>query len=357
MNKHIAVMVTTLVFTLFPILSMGDTVIYTHCASGTTQKETICLEEGFSEDSTEFYLQQLQIISQRDQRFSGDDFRYVRRESFAKNGCGPASVHNALSVTLGIEDAEVSVRILKEIMNLLAYMHNPVEHGLNYDQIQNLLTADPDKYPALASLVGQAGRVSYVGTVTANKVMREVQKDSDDLFLMGRLSLNTDTDELVDLSDALCEAGYPDAVIAFCDVSAGGDESKTPFGLGDEGHFIALMVIAGEFRDNGTVYVLDSCPRALRGEKLNDIYLTRYYFANSNYKSGFRLTYNVTRIKSTVVMCTLNEKSLAELRTLQKSQSESKKAAKQLRSTRIRFASYIKTFGTGTLMLRIRYEK
>ena len=353
-SRRMAAIVAALVLSLFPFLCQGETVIYIHHAGPSAQTETIRLHDSFPEDSGAFYLEQLQIISQRDPRFNDAVYRYVRCEPFSKNGCGPASIHNALAVSFCIKDETVSSEVLKELMYLLAVGHNPAEYGLSYNRIQDLLTADADMYPALAELISQASRVRYVGTVTASKVMQEVHSDADDLFLMGRININSAMGELVDLSDALCQAGYPDATIALCDVSAGDAASKSPFCLGEEGHFIALMVMAGEFCMNGTIYVLDSCPRALRNEKLNDLYLTRYYFAESTYLPGFRQTYNATRVKPTVIMCTLKENSLSELRSLQANAVNHDDGAKALRSTRIRFASYVETFGTGTLMLRIR---
>ncbi len=339
--------------TLLPLITHGETIIRTHQAGGTTFTETYSLEKGFSEDSTAAYLQTLQIISQRDSRFATDDFRYIYKEPFEKNGCGPASLHNGLSATLGIEDPQTSVEILTELMVLLAPMHNPIENRLNYNHVQELLAPDPDRYPALAVLMTKAAYTSYLGPTTANKVKKELEKAPDDSFLLGRININSSMGELLDIAKVLCEAGYPNAMIAVSGVSAGGNNSQTPFGQGNEGHFITYLVTAREFSEEGTVYVLDSFPRALRGERLNDIYTKRYYFAESNYLSGFRLTYDVTRVQPTVVMCTLNAASAAEIADLESRAAESRKAAKELRSLRIRFASYIKTYGTGTLMIRI----
>lgn len=354
MIGRMAAVMAALILSLFPSFCQSETVIYIHHSGQSALTETIRLHDRFPEDSGAFYLEPLQIISQRDPKFNDAAYRYVRREPFSKNGCGPASIHNALAVSFGITDETVSSEVLKELMHLLAVGHNPAEFGLSYHRIQDLLTADAELYPALTELIGRANRVCYVGTVTAGKVMQEVQTDADDLFLMGRINLNTAMGELVDLSDALCEAGYPDATIAICDVSAGNESTKAPFCMGEQGHFIALMVMAGEFRSDGTIYILDSCPRALRDEKLNDLYLTRYYFAESTYLPGFRQTYVATRVKPTVIQCSLNESSLSELRSLQADAGNHEDGAKALRSTRIRFASYVKTFGTGTLMLRIR---
>ena len=198
MIKRMTAMLAAFMIMLSFGICLGETVIYTRRADGITQTITISLEEGFSEESTAAYLQRLQIISQRDPRFATDEYRYVRRETFDKNGCGPASVHNALAAIFGIEDAEVSNNVLKEILSILAYMHNPAEYGINYDQIQNLLTADYENYPTLAGLFGSVDRVTYIGAATAQKVMKQVQAGSDDLFLMGRLCLNTSMAELID---------------------------------------------------------------------------------------------------------------------------------------------------------------
>lgn len=357
MAKSTKAVVAFMLCMLLPFSCYGETLIRIHTANGSTVMESTSIEEGFAEGSTAAYLQGLQIISQRDPRFATDAFRYVQRQSFEKNGCGPASLYNGLAAAFGIRDAETSVEVLHEVMTLLAVFHNPAEYGINYNQVENLLTPEPEEYPALAELMDQAGRIVYIGAVTASKVMKQIQKDSDDVFLMGRLCLNSDMGELVDLTDALCEAGHRDAIVVVCGVSAGASGSKTPFGQGEEGHFITYMVIAGEFSEAGTVYVLDSYPRALRNEKVNDIYISRYYFAESNYLPGFRQTYDVTRIQPTVLMCTLNETSLGEIESLCNQLANGKRVAKDIRSLRIRYANYIKTFGTGTLMVRICDEK
>ena len=331
----------------------AETVIRLHDPeSGETLTRTVALTEGFSEDSPAVRLQELQIISQRDPRFAGRDYRYIDKQSFEKNGCGPAALHNGLAVTLGIEDPEESGQILLELMRMLAVKHDPVQNRINYDNTLRLIDADAAAYPALARLMENCAHRAAVTKVTADRIMKTVNAEGDDLFLVGRITLSEKMEEIVKLADALCEAGHEDAVIAVAAVSAGMSDSRTPFGLGDNGHYITWMILAGEFRENGTIYVLDSFPRAIRGEKLNDLYSTRYYFAANDILTQFRVNYNVTRVSPTVLMCTLREDAAAELAALKEAAGTKKGAAAYLKA-RVKYAGIVKTYGTGTLMVRV----
>ncbi len=333
-------------------LARGETVIRIHEAGGRTEAFTVSLTEDFPEDSTARRLAGMQIISQRDPRFADASYRYIRKAPFEKNGCGPAALHNGLAVTLGIDDPEQSARILLEIMTLLAPQHNPAQNRLNYDRAPSLIDADAETAPALAALMETCPHRTALTGVTADKAMACIGAGEGDVFLIGRFNLNADTVEIVRLADALCEAGYPDAVIAVAAVSAGGSDSHTPFGLGEEGHFITVMFVAGEFREKGTIYVLDSYPRAIRNENLNDVYTSRYYFAANSRLTSFRVNYDVTRVSPTVLMCTLREDAAAELAGLrEKAGTPSGKAAYD--KARARYAAYVRTFGTGTLMVRV----
>ncbi len=327
-------------------------------ATGETEVVTLDMEEGFPEGSLALRIQGLQIISQRDARFAGTEYRYIRREPFERNGCGPASIHNAIAVLFSVDDADTSNAVLREVMTLLADSHNPSVYPINYQRVVNKLAGvQAETYPTLGALFGQAGRVVGVGNATARKVLAQVADAPDSALIVGRLSLNTRMRELVSIAEGLCEGGHGSALIAVANAATGDWDSRTPFCMGDNGHYITFVIQAQEFIDTGTVYILDSFPRAIRGESVNDLYSSKYYFADNNILTPFRVNYDVTRISPTALMCTLRDEAASEIGSLREAaEGGNARAATALLNARTRYASYIKTFGTGTLFVRIMDE-
>ena len=336
--------------------SAAETVIYLHDAStGVTEEIRLSMEEGFPEGSMALYLQGLQIVSQRDTRFADAAYRYIRKEPFSRSGCGPASLHNAIAALFGLDEADTSAALLLEIMNLLANSNDPVNNPINYQRVVNKLVApDPERYPVMSGLWSRCGLVSGVGNATSKKILAEVGKSDGSALIIGRFSLNTSMSDLVSLADALCRGGHGNAIIAFGNVSTGDADSKAPFCMGDNGHYISFVIQAQDFRDTGNVYILDSFPRAIRGENVNDLYTTRYYFAANNILTPFRVNYDVTRISPTAIMCSLREEPAAELARLRETaeSGRSRDLNAYLRA-QSRLSSFLKTFGTGTIFVRI----
>lgn len=343
-------------FTLLFHFSSADTTIRIHSPStGETVTDVYSLDEGFPEGSLALRIQGLQIISQRDARFAAPEYRYIRRESFERNGCGPASIHNAFSVLFSVVSQETSEALLLEIMTLLADSNNPAVYPINYQRVVNkLVSLDDASYPVLSDLFSQVDQVVGVGNATSGKVLSQVRKAQGSALIVGRFSLNTSMSDLITLVDSLCEEGHGSAMIAIANLSAGDSDSNSPFCMGDNGHYVTWVIQAQEFRDTGTMYILDSFPRAIRGEKLNDLYTSRYYFADNNILTSFRVNYDVTRISPTALMCTLRDEAMSELERLRELAAGGGSRAKaNYRSARSRYASYVKTYGYGTLLIRI----
>ena len=123
--------------------------------------------------------------------------------------------------------------------------------------------------------------------------------------------------------------------------------------MGSQGHYISMALQVGQFLDYGSIYILDSYPRAVRGEALSEVYTKKYYFAENNKLTAFRTNYAAWHLSPTVVKCEPLPENQAQLASLREQAGSGKNAAKEYRSFRIRLARRITTYGTGTLLLRI----
>ena len=108
-----------------------------------------------------------------------------------------------------------------------------------------------------------------------------------------------------------------DATLILAYAGAGLDSSTAPLRSGASGHYLTVLLHVGSFIQNGTVYVLDSLPRALPGEPCGYKYLYRsaYAFpqAPDEEPDEFNARYIALRISPTVIKLTLNSRELARL--------------------------------------------
>ena len=301
-------------------------------------------------------LASVQLISQREERFDTDTYRYIKKADFVKNGCGPAALHNALSVAFDIRDRDCSERTLLELMTLMADFNRPADFGMNYKRASLLCEPlDPQSYPTLAGLTGSVEAMVWIPkTPTADKILAAVDAVDGSAVIMGRINPSQNWEELIRTIDGLHARSLDEATLSVAVVSAGTPSTKAPFNLGDTGHFVTITVEVGEFEENGTVYVLDSYPRAVRGEKLGDIYDKKYYFAENNFLTGFRQNYSAVHVTPIAVKCEPLDSVKEELAQLRAEAREGRKASDAFLRYRARLAQRVTMFGTGTLIIRIR---
>ena len=295
-----------------------------------------------------------QIVSQLDPRFDVSTYQY-KGDRFMVNGCGPATLHNGLSVSFGITDPAESEAVLLEIMTITADFQNPAQYGINYKRMSRLTEAICDQYEALTALKTKVDSVVWLKSIgSAKTLINAVKNETGSAVIMGRTNLFQNWGEVIDLVDYLHGEGLDRATITVSTLSAGTPSTGAPFNMGAEGHYITLTIQVGQFLDHGTIYVLDSFPRAVRGESLSDVYTKKYYFAENNKLTSFRQNFAAWHLCPTVVKCEPLPEVQAELLDLREKAAGGGSAARSYRNFRIRLARRVTTYGTGTLFLRIR---
>lgn len=301
-------------------------------------------------------LASLQLVSQREERFANDTYRYIKKAAFVKNGCGPAALHNALSVAFDIRDRAESERVLLELMTLMADFNRPAQYGMNYNRSRLLCEPlDAGEYPALVRLTATVDNMSWLAkSFKAERALEMIRAAEGSVVIMGRMNLSQNWDEVISLLDTLHGMGYDDAVFSVADLSAGTPATKAPFCMGETGHYVTVTLQVGEFEENGTIYVLDSYPRAVRGEKLGTLYDKKYYFAENNYLTGFRQNYSAVHVTPVAVKCEPLDSVKEELAGLEAEAAGGAKAMAAYRRYRTRLAQRVTMFGTGTYILRVR---
>lgn len=254
-------------------------------------------------------LGSLDIISQMDSRFSGDPFIY-NGTPFQAQGCLPSSVCNALTALLAAP-GDCAEPLLEELLLTLCGAEAPHHSRLRIKRLPMLLS-EPEPETVIASLTEGVDHILPADNLLhVPTTMRQLEKLSDGGILLSQyLVANTGWEDLCKLLMALDEAGMGDARLALCGVGAGYyDYSSNPFGSGENGHYIALFLTAGEFCRRGTFYLLDSYPRALADEPYGNgqLYMTRYSFVHQ-VNSPFCYNYVPRRISPTVLGFTLTQR-------------------------------------------------
>ncbi len=317
---------------------------------------SFALGEGVERASCPFdaYLQAQEMISQRDKRFNVPAYQYIK-DRFVINGCGPASVHNAMAVAYGIDEQELSEGVLIDLMTLMSDFKRPADFGINYKRMYLLTEPVCDEYASLTEMKGHVDHSVWLKKISAKKLIAEVDKYEGSLVVMGRTNLMQNWSVIVTLADLLHERGLDDATITVATLSSGTPSTGAPFNMGETGHFLTVSIQVAEFLNHGTIYVLDSSPRAVRGESLSETYDKKYYFAENNKLTSFRLNYDAYHLTPMIVKCEPLPEVLAELTALREAaEAGGKKDAKAYFNYRVKLAKRITTYGTGTLLLRVR---
>ena len=115
---------------------------------------------------------------------------------------------------------------------------------------------------------------------------------------------------------ALHGMGMDDATLCLACAGAGTEASGAPLRSGKSGHYLTVLFHVGTFAESGTVYVLDSLPRALAGEPYTpygtaDEMHTQYGFVQD---SAFNRNFTAARISPTVIRLSLTQNALEALR-------------------------------------------
>lgn len=289
-------------------------------------------------------LAQLDIIAQNDDRIQDEEYYYYDMP-FTVGGCLPASATNAMLALLGTPDTD-TVPLVRQFLNAM----RKEEYGPAVDLAYLYYTVKSPRSSALAiqALREPVTRFYSYDTVTAitdrSRLLGANSEDTHPLSFV-KLTLHQRWGWIAETAAYLCENGHPDARIALCGVSVGTTESDSPMASGYYGHYVAFFLEAEEFCQTGTLYMLDSYPRALPGEPSGEgaAFELAYPFA-LDADFAINQTYTATRIRPTVVQFSLRDDKLATLQALSQGASERFHLLQQ-------YTQAITTFGDAYLVL------
>ena len=283
-------------------------------------------------------LVQLDIISQRDERLQGYS-HYYHWQPFRSAGCLPASVVNSVTALLGTPETNVP-DLLLELMNAMIKpeFSDTIEPAYFYTAV----TSPKKSAVTLRELIAPVTEIRYIESAISASSLFSAYASDDDAhpLIMRNLTPQNNWHWFAELSAYLCSHGHPDARFVIMGVSVGTLQTPAPLRCGNFGHYVAFFFTAEEFHNDGTIYLLDSWPRALEGEPYGEElpYFTYYRFINEP-DSAFSQYYDVTRLSDTVLKITPNAAVLEELHSMNASSAARVDLQQQLGET-------IMTYGT-----------
>lgn len=311
----------------------------------------LCEEDGYPalSDPVDQHMQRLAIMSQRDPVFFGVPYN---KDYLNGRGCQPISMANGIIAAFGVTDYDAGVQIVLESSRLLV----PDEKRLRAPVLPELLPpalnpetyAGSDRYPVMAETIcAYPGRISAtLDILSAEEAAALAEAHPAPAVLSFRMSVYPSWEEAVRLLFALHDMGMDDAMLCLTRMGAGKESYGTPFASGKSGHYISALIHVGKFMQDGSIYILDSLPRAILGESSDNggIFRGRYPFAEQRETKHFNRHYEAARIQPSVIRLTLKEDVRAALT------GETTEEQLALRT------DYLKSFtlyGTGSLLLTL----
>lgn len=240
------------------------------------------------------FAQNYAIINQYDVAFRTSEYSYCGHY-FWENGCGPSSVANALIAGLGITDEEVAADVLSEVMWIMA--GNPRRNNIDVKRYIYL----PSQGETLQFLYDEGGwnLICYDYIITTEVLKAATSKAPALLFSKANNEKRWET--VIQYAQVLKGTG---ATIYMVRVGTGTSSVRGPLVSGTAGHYVTLAIPVDEFLENGTIYLLDSAPRALANEAYGKdcYYKSRYPFvSNPRGHREFLNTYGIERVQEDVI--------------------------------------------------------
>ena len=231
------------------------------------------------------------IINQYNPTFKASEYSY-RGHNFWENGCGPASVANAIIAGLEVTDEETAAKILLDVLQ--AMTGNPQKNSVDVKRYSYLVKA-------LQWLYEEKGytAVSYDYIITANDFFALVPQAP--IVIFSKADNNNRWETALQYAAAL---EGTNAKIYMVRVGTGTAAVGGPLAAGVAGHFVTIEIPVEEFLNLGAFYLLDSAPSALADEKYGskEYYRVRYPFAaNPIGHKKFLDTYGIKRIAPEII--------------------------------------------------------
>ena len=299
-------------------------------------------------DSLADSLARCPFVMQRDERFKKTEYYYLAKR-FSKRGCGPASIANALYAILGGQDAEEMDSLLLELMKLLPYNHLPKSTPVDVTHIDRLATAEAATYPTLAKLREGFGgawicKTDFMTAAEMMLAMAPAAASGQNVLLATRFRASSQWAELVGLCERLQTRGFGSARIAAAFLSTGTESTSAPFRL-EDGHYISFCLEVDDFLQNSTIYLLESNPRALPGEELDQVNYYSYYPLGRD-KKLITDVFTLSRVKDTLVKLEPTE--------AQRGIFDRPATGEALSASRAEWLSRLVTFGTGLILVNLQ---
>lgn len=267
-------------------------------------------------------MQRLSVLSQRDEAIG--ELAY-HTATVQRRGCMPVSIVNGLIASFGVTDRETAIGLVQEVLSLLVPRGSRGKEPVDLLNLPALL--DPalraderEAYPNLARTVG-----AYPGDVRvsqaqlgAREVLERLDGAQTPLMFVSRMVVYPDWTDAVALMMALHGMGMDDATLCLACAGAGTETSGAPLRSGKSGHYLTVLFHVGTFAESGTVYVLDSLPRALAGESYApygqpDEMHAQYAFVQDSQENAFNRNFTAVRISPTVIRLSLTKTALEAL--------------------------------------------
>ncbi len=261
----------------------------------------------------------LAFIAQKDAPVASIPYNNL---SFGVAGCGPASITNALIAVFGVTDPATAHAMAPEVLHLLSHGRDYKEAMVNISWFNRLfdpsmLANERDGSPVLSSLLMQrsGGLVLSDAPLHAEEMAEAARPLAPGAILTGRVTVRESWRELVSLMYALHEAGRDDARVTLAFAGVGKSDNGTPLRSGKGGHYLSVMLHVGSFFEDGSVYVIDSLPRALAGEPFGEgePYAVAYGFTLDRASTPFNQTYDAARVRREVIRLSLSPEAQARL--------------------------------------------
>lgn len=262
-------------------------------------------------DPVDRQVQRLHAMSQQDEAFEGMEYYggYIRGR-----GCQPVSIANAMIAAFGVEDAQTAAGVVREATKLLVMPNQQGTGRIELSRLALLLdtqerAAQAEKYPHLAEVIGTyAGATAVFEDQMDAEMLASWLAETDGAFVhASRMTVHPDWTAMLELIAVLHEAGMDDAIVCLANVGVGKGDSRAPLRLGDNGHYLTMLMHVGTFMREGQMYVLDSLPRALDGEESGYTHILRRPYPFTQENSEFARTFDASRIRETVIRLSLQD--------------------------------------------------
>ncbi len=263
------------------------------------------------------------VVAQTDELWASYNLMYGKN-TVSASACGPSSITNELIIAFDIRDKDTIINLYQEILDL-ATKNGGGNGSFNAPNcINNYLVGNTKrnpKYETLNSLID-----SFDGTIIYNTdqgnyrslidSINQADLAGNKVMLLGKFNLETKVSYdgkkqnyggFFNIVDAIYSKN-PNTTLTVGFLATGSSNSSCPFKTTDSGHYVSMTLNVGEFKEHGTVYLLDSFPRTIYGEKEKPIYRGYYAFSDpkqSRTYSKFNENFEVSRVSDTVLKISL----------------------------------------------------